>query len=93
MMPDKTEYVTYKDLSDALNKFGDKMSIQMEKVSQDLRAQIASDRGEFKAQLTAGKPQGGTIAAWASVCLTVVIVLCGALFYYFNLRHELQDAC
>lgn len=83
-MPDNSNYVTHAHLAAALDKFGDKISTEMRNVAQELRTQIASDRGELKAQLVANKPQSSTVAAWASVSVTVVCCLVGGVFFHLN---------
>jgi len=60
------------------------------------RSEFAEFRDDVQASLKSisDKLDAKTQPNWSAlgVASTLLIVLCGSMFYYFNLRHELQDA-
>lgn len=82
--PGDGHYVTHRELAAALDKFGDKFNESLHAQTADLKASL----NETKAALTQSKPQGSTIAAWASVVLTVLVALIGGMFFYFNTQRS-----
>lgn len=82
--PTDEHFVTHRQLAEALDKFGEKFNESLHAQTADLKASLV----ETRTALTQSKPQGSTIAAWASVVLTVLVALIGGMFFYFNTQRS-----